>query len=650
MAKSLVELYAPHEDPSVMQDVSALEAPVHSDQFVPGMQAEFSQSWESTLTYKGGRHLYDYEAQKDLTNNRMLTPDEAKESIFYRPGMDVSNGISEYMLRASAVDYDRKQNQDFWISQMPNNAWGWVARKTMDIIGQATDLPTDAMLLLAPETVGIRSAAFVAKAGSTVPKLITNAGIGAAEGAVIGAPQFAANLMNANPYLPDEDKVANAFYNLGGMMLFGSVIRGFTGYKEPISQKASQYANQVSIDQTANGYFPNVDSVLQQGYYDARSQAENPAAMKNSQDANLFTVNDLSGSQKQSFIQPAIDTLSEGGQIEQINKIKKGAIGGRLSTLIDNAKQAIVSKLPEDVTERLIDNRPDLRSKFSIHEEGILTDELNKSRVNGNMLNGMLPEELTSDKNAKSTSDMVHDIINDIDNNPEEISQTTQNYMQNKLPGYIRTAVEILRKTPENRSRTEANQLAQILFGDESNRVKADSRNIAKQMKGDMSDAEILLLKNEKKALSTRKKQLEKLKEKYGDYWQAKQVADASKIKQADIIRALKRNQVYKEMAHNTGVPVNQADLKLNIAQLMDVSNELAFDANQKSIADMQAEALEGKTPEDFMEEATQAMSVLDDEEQSTLKEQLSSIQKSTTQFNKAIQNMAQCLLGGANG
>lgn len=324
------------DDPSVLQDVSQLEGPLKSNLTAPGLSASFAESAESGFVYKGFEHVKDSVTDEVLPNNKTLTPEEAKEDPNYREGIDVSHGISQYMLKRSAEEYDRKQEQEFAISQMPDTVTSKVGRGVMSLIGVATDPATIALSAIAPETIGIRSAPFIAKAATTGGRFAKRAAIGMGEGLVIGSPSATADLMNENDYLPEQNKAQRAIADLAMFAGFNGAIRGLTGFKIPITEEAKQYANQVSAHQVAEGQFPNVDMIIQEGYYAARQLPDNESLQLLESNMEALTSKD---------IEPLINTDSlselknqllgplENGSIKNIKMPKAKSLFKQISTL-----------------------------------------------------------------------------------------------------------------------------------------------------------------------------------------------------------------------------------------------------------------------------------------------------------------------------
>lgn len=302
MASTVDKLW-PQDDPSVIQDTSGLEGEFKSNVSLPGLEASFARSAESGFAYKGVEKIYDSYQDKFLKKNKFLSPEEAQESPFYRPGIDVSHGISEYMLKRASDEYDRDERQQFAISQMPSGLGSTLSRASMSLIGAATDPVTIGASLLAPETIGIRAAPFLAKAASPLAKIASRSAVGAGEGLLIGSPTAVSDLMDENKYRPEEDKGAHAIADLAGFMAFGGVIRGATGFKVPITKEAAHYANQVSVHQMSEGFFPNTDLIVQQGYYEARQLPEQS------------TTNDL-----KSLINEDISGIADDDKIKEIEQ------------------------------------------------------------------------------------------------------------------------------------------------------------------------------------------------------------------------------------------------------------------------------------------------------------------------------------------
>lgn len=270
----------PQDDPSVIQDVSYTEGDYKSNLKLPGLTASLEAGFESGFTYKTFEKLDDSLHDKNLPNNKFLTPEQAKESPDYRPGIDVSNGISQYMLQRASQTYDRRQEQQFAMSQMPDGIGSAIGRGAIGFIGTSLDPATLAVSVLAPETIGVRGAAFIAAASNPLVRGGLRIGTGITEGAAIGTPGVVSDLMDENKYIPEDGKGAHAIADLASYMAFGGVIRGITGVKLPITKEAAQYANQVSVHQIAEGFFPNTDLIVKQGYFEARQIPEQEAPIK----------------------------------------------------------------------------------------------------------------------------------------------------------------------------------------------------------------------------------------------------------------------------------------------------------------------------------------------------------------------------------
>jgi hypothetical protein len=375
----------PQDDPGVMQDTSLLEGQYKYNLTAPGLAASFQSSFESGFAYKLFNKAYDSYEDKHLPNNKILTPEQAKESPDYRPGIHVENGISEYMLKRASEEYDRKQRQEFAVSLMPDGLLSKVERGGMDIIGAALDPVTLTATVLAPEaTVGIRGSAFLAKAATPVTKFAAGGIVGVAEGGLSSVPTVIADLTDENKYLPEDNKAAHAMWDFAAFAGLGGVIHGFTGVKQPISKRAAQYANQVSVNQVAEGMFPSVDLIVQQGYKDAREN-QGAAASFNPQEIEAqIPEKFLSEDDKKAISEKEQELLAplEQNALERVKDTKTKGILGQISDLRNQRKQL---KSSENVNQLATERRtlnPDLNFKTARDQALKLikkdTDEIDK--------------------------------------------------------------------------------------------------------------------------------------------------------------------------------------------------------------------------------------------------------------------------------
>lgn len=243
---------------------------IHSNSYAKGVPAAFEEGVRSTLPFRAYQRYLDSKTEKFIAYDAFLSSDEAKESPYYREGINVEQGISEHALRQLSEQHDADAKRRYWISQMPSGITGSVLKYGAIIAGNASDPATGALALAAPELVGIRAAATLARITNPAMRRLAYIGVGGIEGGIISTPQVVADVLGESKYQPQEDVFADvmATYMLGAGL--GGLVRGVVGVKEPISKTAARMAKQTSISQLNEGYFPFVDDIVQQGYAEAR--------------------------------------------------------------------------------------------------------------------------------------------------------------------------------------------------------------------------------------------------------------------------------------------------------------------------------------------------------------------------------------------
>lgn len=614
---------------------------VHAESYSEGFKAQFQEGINNNLAtkiYHYGTERYTEKHTKDIP---YLSEEQAKDSPYYRPSINISGGISEYRLKRQAEQYDAQQERLHWINETPSGSSGFISNMSAAMIAGALDPITVSTSIYAPELIGIRAAPLIARMTNPLARRLVSAGaVGTTEGLVAGMPLSIATLFGntsfqSNPNWAD-DMIATTMMNVG----LGGLIRGITGVKVPISKQAYDLAKQTSAHQIAEGYFPFVDDVLQQGYVEARQE---PARL-HEPSTGKFMIDSLRENgltyknakplidDEEPFFNPKAKELLHDFNFSDLEELELFDSFKELNLEPDSFFDNVAMKFETPEIRKFI--REGLENQIGRIKEvhGKLSETFRK-----------LPN-FSQQTKFKNISHILKDNLDAL--NSESLNDTmksTRDMMNLKLPSYMREALDTLRKSPEYRSKQEVEKLSKIIFQDEEKTARDSLNELNEKMKTSDSDLLDLLHDKERKNLQRRLRAIKKSKEKLGESFHPRQLMSSLELKQNDINYALNQDDLYNLMLKDSGTPVTQDDLRAAYFKSQEPDAKLFINSESAKALDNILNTIP-ETLEESYAETEEVFKNLDTQDGALAREEIERINNIQGATNKALDNAAKCL------
>lgn len=567
-------------------------------------------TFENGPTAKLVPHLQDSRRQKKLT------PEEAKDSPYYRDGIDVSSGITLNELIRKSQAYDDKELSERELARLPNNFMTNFEKLGVSFASQFSDPLEDAALFAAPELIGVKASAFVNGIANPIVKRLAYGGIGAAEGAVISAPQIGANYIDH-----DDMSMAQIMSTVALNSGFQAGIRFAFGVKHTVSDTASKMMNQTAVNQGFSGKLPKIDAILQQGYFAARKADSGETRIDFSGDnikenLKVFNLSKSELSNLKFYDLPELKVKNT-EQLLKNNGYTKKQIAKQLSDIFDKNNTISNNSIAEDtaidmlnaVDKKALDNQMNLKEKLV---SSGLTDE----DLNANYLPKILNEYFEDFQNVDSGT----------------ISETSKKITDGTYPLYVQSlAVDLAKgKKTDNLFKSERELIAEaksVVWGKQNNP----------------------LFESQLKALNKREKELNALDEKYGKMSGQIQAYQSYQSRRNLFKKAIKDNEAAKLLEVGSGEPINNNDLQLMQKYLDDVDNNFTGAPNLISRFDNETEALDADEGDESIIDEMENNLDLDNlsEEEKRVYENIKNISKEYKIAESALNEYTQCMLSG---
>jgi len=203
-----------------------------------------------------------------LFSGRHLTEEEWRNSPYYRKGLSFPHGVGENLAKFRASEFDHENLRQDQLGMVQPGFLTSASKLTGSVIGAALDPINDATAVVASEYIGEKAAsATLAHLGeSAIARTAARTAIGGVEGTAISAPQIASDFATEHD-LGHTESAATVLSSLALGAGLGGVVRGFVGFRQPISTQADRMAKQTAVNQLASGKSVDVEPIVQHGAY-----------------------------------------------------------------------------------------------------------------------------------------------------------------------------------------------------------------------------------------------------------------------------------------------------------------------------------------------------------------------------------------------
>jgi hypothetical protein len=258
---------------NLVQDTSSFETTPEATRL-----EGFDAARDEALSHSPVHDVFAFSKTKllDALPGKKLTEEQWKQSEYYREGLSFPGGVSENVAKykANLIDDERvRQNQ---LANMAPGFLSGTSRLVGSFIGTMIDPINIAAAVVVPEAVGARALGILGEtAMSTRGFTAAKTALGAVEGVGVMLPQ-ALSEYHYETQLGEDPSGYTVLASLGLGAGLGGLVRGYFGWREPITAEAHEQAKKSAVSQMASGKSVHVDEIVQNGAYQARRAEEIP--------------------------------------------------------------------------------------------------------------------------------------------------------------------------------------------------------------------------------------------------------------------------------------------------------------------------------------------------------------------------------------